>query len=243
MGSTKSKWRAGQLAFYDGTTHETVKPLAPTILYDDFLGTTLNTDFWASLHSGGGSIAHATSNLTLNLVGAAATEEEGISAKNDKAWNADKGFIFECRATLTTAPTLTAEMMIGVQNDSWGAGSNRILNADEVSIYAAFGFYATVGAGLVACIRTKEAVHASGIVSTGVTSTLGTYQVFRIDFTNVADVKFYIDGVGVCTTTTFNMSDGANVMFQPIVAAQKNGAGADVGVMVVDYVRIWQATR
>jgi len=243
MGATKSKWRGGQLAFYDGTTYETVKPLAPTILYDDFLGTTLNTDFWTSLHNGGGSIAHATSNLTLSLAGAGATEEEGVSAKDDKAWNADKGFIFECRLKLTTAPTLTAEVMMGVQNDSWGAGSNRILNADEVSIYAAFGFYATLGAGLVAAIRTKEAVHASGIVSTGVTVATGTYNVFRIDFTNVADVKFYIDGVGVATTTTFNMSDGANVMFQPVVVIQKNGVGAEAGVAVLDYIRIWQATR
>ena len=243
MGQTGSKWRAGQLAFYDKTTHETVKPLAPTILYDDFLGTALNTDLWTAADTGAGAVTQAASNMIFTTNVAGATDENGVYAKDDKAWNADKGFIFECRAKMTVAPTIGAEIMIGVQNDSWGAGSNRILNADEVSIYAAFGFYATLGAGLVAAIRTKEAVHASGIVSTGVTSVIGTYQVFRIDFTNVADVKFYIDGVGVCTTTTFNMSDGANVMFQPIVVAQKNGVDAGLGIMYLDYIRMWQATR
>ncbi len=243
MGSTNAKWRAGQLAFYDGTTQETVKPIAPAVLYDDFLGTALNTDLWTAIDTGAGAVTQAASNLIFTTNVGAFTDENGIYAKDDKAWDADKGFIFECRAKITVAPTLGCEFMLGVQNDSFGAGSNRILVADEVSIYAAFGFYTTVGAGLVAQIRTKEAVHASGIISTGVTSVVGTYQIFRIDFTDVADVKFYIDGVGVATTTTFNMSDGANVMFQPIVLAQKNGADAGLGIMSLDFVRIWQATR
>jgi len=243
MGQTGSKWRAGQLAFYDKATHETVKPLAPTILYDDFLGTALNGDLWTAIDTGTGAVTQAASNMILTTNVNGATDENGVYAKDDKAWNADKGFIFETRLKMTVAPTIGAEIMIGVQNDSWGAGSNRILNADECSIYAAFGFYATLGAGLVAAIRTKEAVHASGIISTGVTSVVGTYQVFRIDFTDVADVKFYIDGVGVCTTTTFNMSDGANVMFQPIVVVQKNGVDAGLGIAYLDYIRMWQATR
>jgi hypothetical protein len=67
--------------------------------------------------------------------------------------------------------------------------------------------------------------------------------VYRIDFTSVADVKFYIDGVGVATGTTFNMSQGANVKVQPIVVVQKNGVGADLGDIYVDYIKMWQATR
>ena len=217
MGQTKSKWKNGQIAFYDGSTYETVKPIAPAILYDDFLGTTTNTDIWTSLHNGGGSIAHATSNLTLSLAGAGATEEEGVSGKDDKAWNADKGFIFECRLKLTTAPTLTAEVIMGVQNDNWGAGANRSFAADEVTIGAFFGFYSTVGAGLVAQIRT--------------------------DFTDATNVLFYIDGVAVATSTTFDMSNGTNIMFQPVVVIQKVGAGGEAGVCVLDYIKMWQPTR
>jgi len=243
MGQTKSKWKNGQIAFYDGSTYETVKPIAPAILYDDFLGTTTNTDIWTSLHNGGGSIAHATSNLTLSLAGAGATEEEGVSGKDDKAWNADKGFIFECRLKLTTAPTLTAEVIMGVQNDNWGAGANRSFAADEVTIGAFFGFYSTVGAGLVAQIRTDDDSANSGIISTGITSVVGTYQVFRIDFTDATNVLFYIDGVAVATSTTFDMSNGTNIMFQPVVVIQKVGAGGEAGVCVLDYIKMWQPTR
>jgi hypothetical protein len=64
-----------------------------------------------------------------------------------------------------------------------------------------------------------------------------------MDFTNAADVKFYIDGVNVCSTTTFNMSNGANIMFQPLVVAQKVGVDAGLGILYLDVIRMWQATR
>ena len=243
MGGTGAKWRANQLAFYDKSTFETVKPIAPTVLYDDFFGNAINGDIWTVANVGAGSTAIATSVLTMTQNVAGATDENGVYASDDKAWNADKGFIFECRAAVSVAPTVGSEFMIGVQNDNWGTGSNRILNADEVAIYAAFGFYATGGAGLVAQIRTDDSANVSGIISTGITSTLNTYQVFKIDFTDITNVLFYIDGVAVATTTTFNMSTGANVMFQPIVIAQKVGVDAGLGTLLVDYVRMWQPTR
>jgi len=243
MGSTKAKWRNQQLAFYDGSTYETVKPISPIVLYDDFLGDTTNTDFWTVYQAGGGTVAHATSNLTCDVVVAGATDECGITGKDDKAFNVDKGFIFECRLTLATAPTIGAEVVIGVQNDNWGAGANRSFIADEVTKGALFGFYTTVGAGLVAQIRTDDGTTNSGIITTGVTSTLLTYQVFRMDFTTPADVLFYIDGVQVAASTTFDMSAGANLMMQPLVMAQKVGVDAGLANCLIDYVKIWQPTR
>lgn len=243
MGQTKAKWKAGQLAFYDGSTFETVKPLAPIVMVDDFFGDTTNTDIWTEIDTGAGSVVHATSNLTLNVLGAGATDEQGISGKNDKAWNADKGFIFECRMTISQAPTVGAEIIMGIQNDNWTTGANRIFVADERAIFAYFGFYTTVGAGLVAQIHTDDASNDSGIITTGITSDLNTYQVFRIDFTDVSDILFFIDGVGVATSTTFDMSNGTNIMFQPLVMAQMEGAGAGLATCDVDYVRMWQPTR
>jgi len=243
MGQTKAKWRGGQLAFYDGSTFETVKPIAPIVMYDDFLGTALNTDIWTLANAGGGSTAHATSNLTFDCVVAGATDENGIYGKDDKAWNADKGFIFEARLAVTQAPTIGTEIFIGVQNDSYATGANRAFIADELAIFAAFGFYTTVGAGLVAQIHTDDAVNDSGVVTSGVTSVLGTYQVFRMDFTTPASVLFYIDGVQVAASTTFNMSNGANIMFQPMIIAQKVGVDAGLVTCALDYVKMWQPTR
>ena len=243
MGNTRSKWESRQLAFYDGTTFETVKPLAPIVMLDDFFGTVTNTDIWTVINVGAGSTGQAISNLTFTQNVGAATDENGIYQKDDKAWNIDKGFIFECRAKLTVAPTLGSEFVMAVQNDNLAAGANRMFVADEIDVFAAFGFYTTVGAGLVAQIRTDDNSVNIGVVTTGVTSVVGTYQVFRIDFTDVTDVKFFIDGVGVATSTTFVMSNGTNVMFQPYVATQKVGANAGLGTVAVDYVRMWQPTR
>lgn len=243
MGATRAKWRNNQLAFYDGSTFETVMPVSPTYLYDDFLGTVVNTNKWTEVEVGDSTKAIATSALTYHLHVTAETEEAGIYASDDKAWDLDKGCIFECRLAVHVAPTLGGEIFIGVTNDSMASGSMRILNADEQAKYAAFGFYATLGAGLTAAIRTDDATLDSGIISSATTVVLDAYHIYRIDFTDVADVQFSIDGVSVAGTTTFNMSTGANVMVQPMVIAQKNGANAGLGDIYVDYIRMWQPTR
>lgn len=242
--TTKAKWRNGILTMYDNVTHETVKAFAPLWLKDDFLHGVVNTDHWTEVEVGDSTKAISGGVLTYHLHVTGETEEAGLYGRDDKCWNLDKGPIFECRMAIHVAPTLGAEIMIGVQNDSYGTGSNRILNADECAIYSAFGFYATLGAGLIPAIRTDDSSNDSGIISSGISAvSLDAYHIYRIDFTNVSDVKFYIDGVGVATGTTFNMSTGANVMVQPIVMAQKNGANAGLCDIYVDYIALWQASR
>lgn len=243
MGSTKPKWRAGQLAFYDGTTYETVRPFAPIVFYDDFLGTVTNTDCWTVINVGAGSTGQAASVLTLTQNIAGATDENGVYGKDDKAFNLDKGPIFECRMAVSVAPTVGSEIVFGLMNDNLTPGAGRILVASELLLYAMFGFYTTVGAGLTPVIRTDDTAVNSGVISTGLNVVAGVYHIYRIDFTNVADVKFYIDGVGVATGTTFDMSQGGDVMVQPILTTQKVGVDAGLGTALFDYVKIWQATR
>jgi hypothetical protein len=245
MGATKSKWRGNQLAFFDGSTYETTEPFSPVYLFEDFLGTLLNGDLWTEADTGAGSCSvPAASVITMTQNVAGATDENGIYQSDDKAFNLDKGPIFEFRIAVSTAPTEGTEFLIGVQNDNWTAGANRKLVADEVLIGAFFGFYTTVGAGLIPVIRTDDGATNSGIVSSAVTAfALNAYHVLRIDFTNVANVLFYVDGVGVATGTTFTMAAGANVMVQPIVMAQKVGVDAGLGIFLLDYIKCWQATR
>ena len=244
MGATRAKWRAGQLAFYDGTTQETVEPCSPVYFIDDFFGKAINGDIWTTQHTGAGTTTIGLSKVTLTQNVAGATDENGLYMKNTKPFNLDKGPIFETRMAINTAPTIGTEIIFGLFNDSFATGANRILVASELLIYAAFGFYTTVGAGLIPVIRTDDGTTNSGVVSTAITAVaLNAYHVYRIDFTNVADVKFYIDGIGVATTTTFDMSAGAAVMTQPQIMAQKVGVDAGLGIALFDYVRVWQATR
>ena len=246
MGSTKSKWKNGQLAFFDSSTHETVKPLAPTVLYDDFLGTAYNADIWTALDLNSATLTVPAASVGAASIGAVnENAAAGLYGQDDKAWNVDKGLIYECRMAVAVAPTLTTEIGFGMMNDSYGAASMRFLLADEIAKYAFFGFYTTSGSGLTAVIRTDDGTNASGIISTATTVVAGTHNIYRIDFTDPTNVKFFIDGVGVAETTTFNMSAGSNLMVQPWMAVYKHddATTSAAGTLNVDYIRMWQATR
>jgi hypothetical protein len=152
--------------------------------------------------------------------------------------------IFETRLAVTAAAASTGEIGFGVMNDSYGADSMRFLLADEVAKYAFFGFYTTLGAGLIPVIRTDDGTKDSTIISSGIAAiTLADYHVYRIDFTSLADVKFYIDGVGVATTTTFAMDTAASLTVQPWLMVYKHDGDGGRGSIKIDYVKIWQATR
>ena len=65
------------------------------------------------------------------------------------------------------------------------------------------------------------------------------WHLYRIDCTDIAAVRFYIDGVHVATGTTFAYAAiGADAILQPYVAAYK-ASGTGVGTVQADNVRIW----
>ena len=238
--STKYKFRNGIFIMEKYETHESFPLSAPRHIHDDFEGTAVDANIWTEVEVADSTKAIALGILTYHLHGTGETEEVGIYGRDSKSWDIGKGLQMECRLAVHVAPTLEAEFMIGVQNDSYSTGSNRILNADEVAKYAAFGFYATLGVGLIPAIRTDDGTLVSGIISSGITAfALDAYHIFRIDFTNIADVKFYIDGVCVAPTTVFNMSTAASLMVQPIVMAQKLTPNTGLGDIYVDYIKLW----
>lgn len=239
MGNTKAKWRGGQLAFYDNQTYETVLPVAPVVLHDDFLGTIVDTNLWTEVESADSSKAIALSVLTYHLAVTGESEDAGIYGRDSKVWNIDKGLIFEARVALHVLPTSAAEVIIGVQNDSYGAASQRVAGTDEIDKHALFAFIAS-GACV---IYTDDGTVDHNAVATGITVVPDAYHIFRIDFTNSADVKFYIDGVNVAGGTTFKLNTVAALMVQPVVMVDKHTADAGLGDIYVDYIKLWQASR
>jgi len=240
MGSTRSKWRGGQLAFFDNSTYETCLPLAPRYFLDDFEGETLNTDVWLGNLLGGGPPTVTVLDGHLNLYCEATVEaqEADVGASgNSLDWDISKGLIIEFRANLAVLPTLETEMHLGVLGEAI-VDQQQISSADDVAEHAVFSFD---GAGLCT-INTDDATNETTAVTTGITVIAGVYHVYRIDFTDDADVKFYIDGVQVIPTTTVMMDDIASPLVQPAMICQKN-ASAGLGTLCVDVVRIWQATR
>jgi hypothetical protein len=239
MGSTKSKWRGGQLAFYDNETYETVKPIAPQYLYDDFLGTALNADIWTGLDVAGGTLAAPVlSYWAGSLAANNENQAAGVYGRDTRCWSIDKGCIFECRLATTTNPAGTTEVQIGLIGESYGADSMRVAEADEIDIHALF----VMDGGMTIEIYADDAGTDHNAVATGVTPVTSTYNIFRIDCTDAEDVKFYIDGAQVASTTTFDMSTGS-ITWQPWVVIYKHDNVNGLGVIRCDYIRLWQASR
>lgn len=107
-----------------------------------------------------------------------------------------------------------------------GVGSARNDTDDSVATNAWFRMEGSVSTTALVC-ETDDAVTDNDDKATG-TTLAATYKKLSIDFTNgLSDVRFYVDGERVASSTTFDMSGltaGLNV--QPIVQLQKaSGTG------------------
>lgn len=253
MGATNSKWRGGQLAFYDGSTQETIEPFAPIYVYDDFLGydvaktngqffnlNSTTDSFWTIAATGVGgpaTVTKALSNVTLHLEADDETEDAGIYS-NTLTFNIDNGPIFEARIDVAVLPTDAAEVHIGWQGEAHAA-DDQVAAADDIDLHV---FFVLDGSGDYVIYTDDGAAGGHNTaIATGITAVPGTYNILRIDCTNAADVKFYIDGAGVATGTTFDLTNGTMTLMPNIMVTKASSAGlCDVKI---DYVRLWQATR
>lgn len=137
------------------------------------------------------------------------------------------GGIFEFRAQLAVLPTTGVTCVAGI------AGPHN-LDKDTVANHGWFRWQASA-AGLV---ESDDTTNDNDDVSTGLTTVVSTYSIYRIDFFNLADVKFYVDGARVGFATTFDMSNltAGEKILQPYFSLDK-ASGTGVGSLTVDYVR------
>jgi hypothetical protein len=110
------------------------------------------------------------------------------------------------------------------------------LDKDAVTEAAWFRF----DASLVCKVETDDTTNDNDDKATGHTAVAGTYDVYRIDFTDLTDVKFFINGARVAGSTTFDMSklEAAEQKMQPYFSLDKT-SGAGLGDMNIDYVKIY----
>jgi hypothetical protein len=243
--STKSQWANGILTFYDGSTFETADPLAPVVFYDDFLNTNIRTaatgiEGWTLKDTSvAGTVVMA---IRANQHGGVATleldgtqnekQEAGMYGGDARNWNIDKGPIFEARVAVRLTGTGQTEMYFGLAN-AYVEGP--IIEADAgPTVHAFFAF----DANLTPALYTDDASTDTDGTATGITAVEGTFNIYRIDFTDAADVKFYIDGVRVGAATTHVMTNGTNVTLQPFFMVHKE-TSTGVGKLDIDYVRVW----
>jgi len=241
--SIACKWNwhnTGRQVWYDKTTFETLKATYPLYFYDDFLGVAGGSVFdgtaiWNVVDVAGATeaivadSANGVFRLYLNA-GAAEAEDAVLYHSDNRTFNVGNGLIFETKIDVAVLPTLTAETV-------WGMAGDHNLDNDTV---AQFAWFKLDGSGAVVCETDDDGAEDNNDVATGVTAVPGTANIYRIDFTTLANVKFFIDGVRVASSTTFNLSAlaGGALTQQPYFDLNKD-ADNGAGTVDIDYVKIW----
>jgi hypothetical protein len=128
MGQTGAKWRNNQLAYYDKSTHETVRPMAPFYWMDDFVvdaqleaagvpGWTVQ-DTSAVGNTTPVQVADQSCGVhSLLLDATVEAQESGLHMNDQHILNLDNGPIIEFRIRPAVVPTLLSELYFGVAND------------------------------------------------------------------------------------------------------------------------------
>lgn len=243
---TRSRYGAQRLTFHDETTQERVLPVAPIVFLDDFLGAgALVVPAAGSGESGAewvkkivGAAPPTVAGVANAAGGQVACTLTSASQKQDAIlyWGDQKGLdftkfaVFEARIKLSVLPSAAGVQAV------WGVASDWIDGPDNNTCYLEFGATAS-GAILIRSYDGVTTVSASA----GVTLTTADWAIFRIDATDVTDVKFYIDGQKVSTAGQVNwVATGTLAVLQPYVGVYKP-SGTGVATLLCDFVRAWSS--
>lgn len=153
----------------------------------------------------------------------------GLHHNDAKSFDIDDLIRVEMRAKIGASTFTSGSILV------FGVSSDRSDTADSMAESAWFRMEGANSTTLVYC-ETDDGTTDKNDVSSGVT--LGTtYKEFVIDFSGgKSNVKFYIDGVRVAASTTFDMSAYTGSV-QPMIQLQK-AANTNADVFTLDYVKI-----
>lgn len=215
---------------YEATTGETVKAIAPVSWYDDFLGDALDAR-WATVDVGNateGILADQPGGIyRLALTSTDQAQDAVLYFGNERPFDLGKNLIFETKLTIASAS------MVGIRLVAGMAGDHN-LDKDAVTEAAWFSMDGT----LVLDAETDDTSNNTN--AAGATWVTAASHILRIDFTTLADVKFYQDDARVYSTTTFDMSNltAAEQQMQPYFSLDK-ASGETLCTLGIDYVRVF----
>lgn len=243
MGNVKcnySKFRPGRQVFYDSVSGETIKAMYPIEIYDDFLGEAYNTTFWGTTETNLNAAIALSDDVTNGALAIVLDSDDNaeigaLHFGDNLGLSINQGLVIEARLTFTTLPTTGTETVQAV----WGVCSAHNATLDSASINAWFRLES--GANSTLLWETDDDTTNDDDNDASTTLVAGTYNTYRIDFTDLAAVKFYVDDVLVGTGNMSGAS-GADFKVQPYfnVSKAKSSANTGTGTMVIDYIRIFQ---
>jgi len=252
-GLRKQRLAKGQIwRWYERSTGETVHVKAPIFWKEDFqravvpASTPVGLDVLQQrvvLTVGSPSVALAAT--ASNEAGAVDLTIDATAELQTAALDSDNKRMFYVGDTTSGSTSMQFETRVKIVtllDDAaafmfFGLGSDR--STSPSAIAQRVGFLLN-GDGAFKVV-TDDGTTDSGNVATGVTATADDqYRILRADISDLSNVKFYIDGVRVASSTTFGIPtvQNASAVLQPILQVSKTG-GTGVGKVRVDYAMVW----
>lgn len=169
----------------------------------------------------------ATGEVRLTLASTNEVENVCLSFGDTLCFDIDNLQRFEARVRVSGCTSGTSI--------SWGLGSAR---NDDPTAMTALALFRMVGATSTTAVTVETDDNVVDVTPVTTGQTLATtYRKFLIDFTGgKSNVKFYIDGIRVAASTTFDMSN-YTASLQPFFQIQKT-ASTNVDSMTIDYVKV-----
>lgn len=124
---------------------------------------------------------------------------------------------------------------------AWGVTGDRNDAIDSIAVASLFRLASGSAANAIV-VESDDTVTNNDDVATGITLSDSTWTTCKIDFSNLADVKYYIGNSSgnlqrVASGTTFVMSSYAAGL-QPFFQIQKT-ADTNTDSLEIDYVKLW----
>lgn len=238
---TAAKYENGKLTYFDDVTQETIDIVKAISFKDDFLGfdfldtETGSKGIWETVEVALNQAIRIDPDeqngaVELPLDADSNAEDAVLYFGDQRPFNVDQGCIFEARINMSVLATTGVSVVMGMIGDH---------NLDNDTVTEAAWF--RMDASGVLKVETDDTTNNNDDIATGITLVAGTYAILKIDFTDLSDVRFFVDGASVATGTTFDMSNlsAAEAKMQPYFSLDK-ASGTGVGTLVIDYVKVWQ---
>lgn len=249
--TTRSEWRSGVQYDYDGVTFETTISASPFQFTDDFIGAGHSAGIPASgspvagypwvkklvgTPTGVALVANASGGQVACALAATSEAEEATLSFNDNlSIDTTKIGQGEWRLALSAAPSAA-----GVQA-FLGLGSAWVGGPQNTARYMGFGW--TANANLLVWSKDGTntfAIAAAPIGGAAIVTDTG-FHIYRVDWSNPADIGFYVDGYRVNTVGSITWAaSGANAILQPLVTAYKP-SGAGVATATLDKIDLFNS--
>lgn len=208
-------------------------------VFDDFFGEAYDTVFWGTTETALNTAIALDQDaiggiLELILDADDNAEIAAVHFGDNESLYLGKGLIFEARVAWSVLPltgTETVQSVVGV-----AGAHNAVLDTIDCSAW----FRIESAANTALLWETDDNVTNDDDNATGIVLVASQYYVLRIDFTDLAHVRFYVDGVLVGTGAMAPV--GAVGQVQPYLNISKAVAANNTGTgtMLIDYIKIIQ---